>query len=54
MNKVLNYVGAGSYVPGVPATDLTQADIEASGYTIEELLAFHSGGQPVYEEVISG
>lgn len=38
---VLRYVGDGSaWVPGVPARDLTQADVEASGYTVEQLAAF--------------
>ena len=50
---VLRYVGEGQYVAGVPATDLTQQQIDESGYTIEQLLAFHSGAQPVYE-VIDG
>lgn len=48
-NIVLEYVGNeqghGFYVEGVPATDLTQEQINASGYTLDELLAF-SG--PVY------
>lgn len=46
---VLRYVGNadghGFNVQGVPACDLTQEMIDASGYTLDELLAF-SG--PVY------
>lgn len=42
---VLRYVGNaeghhGAIVPGVPACDMTQAMIDESGYTVEELLAF--------------
>lgn len=49
---VLKYVGDGAYVAGVPACDLTQEMIDASGYTVEQLLEFHSGEQRVYERVI--
>lgn len=48
-NVILKYVGNagghGYYIEGVPACDLTQGMIDASGYTVDELLAF-SG--PVY------
>lgn len=42
---VLRYVGSnkgnhGAIVNGVPACDLTQEMIDASGYTTDELLAF--------------
>lgn len=54
-NVVLQYVGNaeghGYYVPFVPAQDLTQEMIDASGYTIDELLAF-SG--PVFVPVQGG
>ena len=51
---ILKYVGEGQYVAGVPATDLTQEQIDASGYTIEELLKFHSGAVYIYEKVTHG
>jgi hypothetical protein len=38
---VLRYVGeGGAFVFGVPAADLRQADIDASGLTVDELLAY--------------
>lgn len=37
---VLRYVGDGAFVFGVPASDLTQAAVDACGLTIDELLAF--------------
>lgn len=40
-----NDSGHGFYIEGVPAMDLTQEQINASGYTADELLAY-SG--PVY------
>ena len=46
---VLKYVGDGAYIAGVPACDMTQEMIDASGYTIEALLAFSNNGQPLYE-----
>lgn len=36
---VLRYVGKEAYLPGIPSRDLTQADIDASGRTAEELIA---------------
>ena len=45
---VLRYIGEGLYVAGVPACDLTQQMIDDSGYTVEELLAFHDGDRPCY------
>ena len=45
---VLEYVLEGAYISGVPATDLTQEQIDESGFTIEQLLAYTSGGEPVY------
>lgn len=50
---VLKYVGgaAGLYIPGVPACDLTQTQIDESGFTKDELLIFHSGDQTLYMEV---
>ena len=54
-NVILQYVGNdnghGFYIEGVPATDLTQEQIDASGYTVDELLAF-SG--PVYKSANEG
>ena len=50
---VLKYVGEGQYVAGVPTCDLMQEQIDASGYTIDELLAFRSGTQPVYEKAVN-
>lgn len=37
---ILRYVGAGAFVNGVPARDLTTADVEQSNYSAEQLLAF--------------
>ena len=51
---VLKYVGEGQYVVGVPATDLTREQIDASGYTVEQLLKFHSGAVYIYEAVNNG
>lgn len=48
---VLHYVGDGACVAGVPACDLTQAMIETCGISVEMLLAFHNGDQPIYEKV---
>lgn len=47
----LIYVGAGAYVPGVPACDLTPEMIAASGRTEDELVAYASGGVAVYRRV---
>lgn len=46
---VLRYVGEGAFVFGVPATDLTQADIDACGLSADELLAYEPR---VYELVV--
>ena len=40
-----NADGHGYHIHGVPACDLTQAQIDASGYTVEQLLDFKG---PVY------
>ena len=40
-----NAEGHGYHIHGVPAGDLTQSQVNASGYTIEQLLAFNG---PVY------
>jgi hypothetical protein len=45
---ILRYIGNGSYVAGIPATDLTEADIAASGFAIDEIMAFRNGGEPLY------
>lgn len=50
----LKYIGEGAYIAGVPACDLTQDMIDASEYTIDELLAFRNGDKPLYEEVGNG
>ena len=44
---VLKYIGAGAYIPGVPATDLTAEQVKASGYTADQLLAY---SPPIYEK----
>lgn len=44
----VRYVGAGAYVAGVPACDLTAAQVAECGHTVTELVAFSSGGAPVY------
>jgi hypothetical protein len=36
---VLKYIGAGAYVTGIPACDLSEADIAASGFSADQLLA---------------
>ncbi len=36
---VLKYVGNGDWLGGVPACDLTQAQLDASGYTRDRLIA---------------
>lgn len=47
---ILRYVGDGAFLNGVPARDLTQADIEQCGHSVEQLLAF----QPrVYDDASS-
>jgi len=40
---VLKYIGGGNYIAGVPAVDLTEADIAASGFSAEQLLALKVG-----------
>lgn len=45
---VLKYVGGGAYVSGLPAKDLTATDIAASGFALEQIQAFSSGGAPLY------
>lgn len=45
---VLRYIGEGTFVFGVPARDLTQADIDACDFTAAELLGFSPA---VYEPV---
>jgi hypothetical protein len=47
---VLKYVGNGDYIPGVPACNLTQVQIDESGFDKEHLLLFHSGNRHVYVE----
>jgi len=39
MEIVLKYVGDGAWLGGVPNVDLTQAQIDASGYTRDRLIA---------------
>lgn len=45
---ILRYVGNGSYVAGIPANDLTEADIAASGFAIEYVLTLSDGHNPLY------
>ena len=40
---VLKYIGNGAYFAGYPACDLTEADIAASGFSAEQLLALTIG-----------
>ena len=51
LKVILRYVGSGSYVAGVPANDLTESDVAASGLAIEFLLALHDGDKPLYVPV---
>ena len=36
---VLKYIGGGAYVTGYPACDLSEADIAASGFSVDQFLA---------------
>lgn len=36
---MLKYIGDGSALPGLPARDVSEAEILASGYTLKEILA---------------
>lgn len=47
---VLRYIGGG-FIFGVPARDLTQADIEACGLTAAEILEYQPA---LYEPVEEG
>lgn len=49
MNSELIYTGAGTYVIGVPARDLSAEDIAASGYDAESLLASGVYARPVVD-----
>lgn len=35
---ILEYIGNGNYIPGIPDHDLDEADVEASGMTVQELV----------------
>ena len=48
---ILRYIGNGSYVAGIPATDLTAADITASGFAIEQIKALQDNGNALYVPV---
>ncbi len=39
---ILYYVGKerGAFVPGLPARDLTRAEVEASGWTVDQLAKY--------------
>ena len=39
---ILHYIGAeqGAFINGVPARDLTQADIDATGKTVDAILQY--------------
>ena len=41
---MLKYIGAGAYLPGIPARDLTADEVEAIGLTVAELV-----GSGLYE-----
>jgi hypothetical protein len=57
-NVILEYVGNrdghGYHIEGVPACDLTQEQIDASGYTLDELLAFSGPVYVLARKVING
>ena len=38
---ILTYVGRGNFMFNVPARDLTQADVSASGYSLGQVLESH-------------
>lgn len=52
MDIVLYYVGDGAWVAGVPASNLTQADIDEVGrnygYSYEDIVALDNNGAPLY------
>jgi len=48
---VLKFILPGAYKAGLPACDLTQEMIDASGMTIEEILALHVGDKHLYQRV---
>lgn len=45
---VLHYIGDGAFIFGVPARDLTQADIDTCGLTAAQLLEYSPA---IYEPV---
>ena len=49
---VLNYVGNGAYIAGVPAVNLTASMIVASGLTIDQIKAYRNGKEPVYVDAV--
>jgi len=49
---VLNYVGNGAYIAGVPAVNLTASMIAASGLTIDQIKAYRNGKEPVYVDAV--
>lgn len=51
---VLQYVGNGAYIAGVPTTDLTASDIAASGFAAEEIKAYRNGTEPLYIDATPG
>lgn len=58
VGTTLRYVGEGAFVNGVPARDLTQTDIEQSGLSVEQLLAFEPRvyertGSPLAEPTVA-
>lgn len=38
MSIILKYIGDGSFLPGVPDRDLSDADVVATGMEVEELV----------------
>jgi len=45
---MLKYVGQDTSVAGLPMRDLTEDEIQAAGYTTEQVLAARAYGKPVY------
>ncbi len=39
MEIVLHYIGDGSFLVGLPTGDISSDELQASGYSLEEILA---------------
>lgn len=48
---MFKYVGheTGATLPGLPARDVSEAEIIAAGYTVAQVVAARAYGAPVYE-----